>query len=53
MPRVEWINVGSEFGIELEVYINDAPSAQQSAIFSAITSTRWQLTLQEYRPQEL
>lgn len=53
MPSVDCMSVGKEFGVELDVYINDVPSTTISAISQRKLNVRRCLTLHQYCPQEL
>ncbi len=53
MPRVDCISVGKEFGVELDVYITDAPSTMVSTISQRELEVEQQLTLHQYCPQGL
>lgn len=53
MPSVDCMSVGKEFGVELDVYINDAPSIKVSAFGQRKLEAKRRPTLHQYCPQEL
>jgi len=53
IPSVDCMSVGREFGVELDVYINDAPSTQVSVIAQKKLRVKRRLTLHQYCPQKL